>query len=81
MERSTLIIIVLTGIFSIVGIVSGASGLREWKRRVEGWKDTHQSHNEYNECLLLGWTSGMCLGLSAFAFLLDIYLLYATLFL
>lgn len=79
METGTLITIILVGVLGVVGIIVGVLGLRDWKRRIEGWKDAYQACDEYDECLLLGWVSGMCFVLSVILFLSDIYVLLVTL--
>lgn len=55
MEFTILIIL----IFCILALIGCIFGLKEWYKKVNNWKTLKQANDEYFDCLMLGWISGL----------------------
>lgn len=50
------LILLIICVFTLIGCIFG---LIEWYKKVNNWKTLKQASNEYFDCLMLGWISGL----------------------
>ncbi len=53
------LLLFITLIICIVTLIGCIFGLKEWIKRVNNWKTLKQANDEYFDCLMLGWISGL----------------------